>query len=283
MTDTQPDGLDLSQPSIARMYNRYIGGAHNTELDRTAAADVLRVFPEAEGVARDNRELLGRVVRHLLDNGIRQFLDLGSGVPATGAVHEIVDRYTHGSGEGRVVYVDTDLSAITAVRCLRDDNEHLRPWVGAVHADVRYPDVIVADEQVQQLLDLTQPVGVLLFAVLHFVGGEDDVVDLVGRYRRMIPVGSYVAATQIGNDDAPDADAAQRSQAAVQVYWDNGIPVYPRTRAEVAEIFDGLDLDDQGVVHPPHWRPGDPTAPNPDRATAAPFAWCGVAKKGPAQ
>jgi S-adenosyl methyltransferase len=285
---TRPGELDLTTPSVARMYNRYIGGAHNTEHDRTAAGEVLRVFPEAEGVAWDNRDLLGRVVRDALDSGIRQFLDLGSGVPSAGAVHEIVDRHTHGSGEGRVVYVDRERMTVTAIHNLLDDNKDLRGWVGAVHADIQRPDVILTDKHVRELIDLTQPVLVCMFAVLHFVGGDtQDIAELIGRYRRMIPAGSRVAISQAAHDDAPNPDAAARAAAAVQIYRDHGIPVHVRDRAQITDLFDGLTLLEPGVVHPPDWWPDTPTNLDPDRdpqrdlqrATARRFAWCGVGEK----
>jgi S-adenosyl methyltransferase len=282
--DTRPGELDLTTPSAARMYNRYIGGAHNTEHDRTVAGEVLRVFPEAEGVAWDNRDLLGRVVRDALDSGIRQFLDLGSGVPSAGAVHEIVDRHTHGSGEGRgegrVVYVDRESTAVTAIRKLLDDNKDLRGWVGAVHADIQRPDVILTDKHVRELIDFTQPVLVCMFAVLHFVGGDTpDIADLIGRYRRMIPVGSRVAISQVANDDAPNPEAAARAAAAVQIYRDHGIPIYVRDRAQITDLFDGLTLLEPGVVHPPDWWPDTPTSPDSQPAIARRFAWCGVGEK----
>ena len=158
-----PDSVDIERPSAARMYDYYLGGSHNFLADRKLAEEYLRVLPEMPVIARAQRGVLHRAVRFMVESGIDQFLDLGSGMPTTGNVHEIAQTVNPAV---RTVYVDVDPVAVAHGRALlRDDEGH----TGVVHADLRDPGYVLAQPEVGELLDLSRPIGVLMIAVLHFV------------------------------------------------------------------------------------------------------------------
>jgi S-adenosyl methyltransferase len=255
--------IDPSVPSAARMYDFYLGGMHNFIADRDAAAQVIDAIPEVPLIARANRAFLGRAVRFLVASGIRQFLDIGSGIPTAGNVHEIAQ----GADPAvRVVYVDLDPVAVSHARQLLHDNDRATALLG----DLRRPsDLLRALRATPGGLDLRHPVGLLLVSMLHFVPG-DDAYAAVGALRDALAPGSYLAITH-GGTEAFDQEAANRVQG---VYRNTPTPGGLRSRAEVTRFFDGLELVPPGLVWVTEWRPDD-RAPAVDPGRIGMFAAVG--------
>ena len=244
---TAPDRQDAEGPNIARVYDFLLGGAHNFAADRAAAEDVLARWPDARETMRLNRAFLGRAVRFLADQaGIGQFLDVGSGIPTMGNVHEIAQRKVPGA---RVVYVDCDEVAVAHSRAILARNSDAI----AIQADLRRPEEILADRDLRRLLDLSQPTALLLVAVLHFFADADGPDALVGRLRDALAPGSYVVISHATTDDQPPHVAE-----AMRHYHQTTAPFRPRGLAEVGAFFDDLELIDPGVVHLPLWHPSRP-------------------------
>ena len=241
-----PGDVDLDQPSVARVYDFYLGGSHNFASDRVFAERVLQAFPEMRDLARENRRALHRMVRYLCGVGIDQFLDLGSGIPTKGNVHDIADEANPGS---RVVYVDHDPVAVVHSRHLLEGNDRAT----AVLADARDASRVLA-LAAEAGLDLDRPVAVLAVALLHFFADADDPAQLVARYMAALPAGSHLAITH-GSRTGPSA-----IDALAQVYGRADSPnvVRLRTPEEIRVLFGGLDLVAPGLVPLPRWRP-DPT------------------------
>jgi hypothetical protein len=235
--------VDLSRPSAARVYDYLLGGGHNFDVDRVLAAQVLRQVPHAKHAAETNRAFLRRVVEYLIDHGIRQFLDLGSGIPTAGNVHEITARR---DPRCTVIYVDNDPVAHAHSRRMLSSV----PAAAAVLADLRHVDTVLADPTVRARIDFAQPVAVLMCAVLHFVPDSDDPAGIVGRYVDRLTTGSYVAISH-ATADAHPADLA----AATDLYERGGIAGTARTHAQVTDLFAGLELLPPGVVATSLWRP----------------------------
>jgi O-methyltransferase involved in polyketide biosynthesis len=198
-TPVGPRGADLSKPSAARMYDWYLGGGTNYAIDREFGKQVLDVFPIVKPVALANRLLLQRFVRHLATQGVRQFVDLGSGVPTVGNVHQIADEVDTGS---RVVYTDNEPVAVAHSELLLD--RHGDPERHAVvNVDLRDPDEVWRQVKRTGVVDTSQPVGLLMIAVLHFV--HDEVDDVMRRYRDHLPAGSHLAISHATKDGAGSA------------------------------------------------------------------------------
>jgi len=242
-----PSSVDLDRPSAARMYDYYLGGSHNFAVDREAAKAVEAIYPGMAGAARANRSFLRRAVRYLLDQGVDQFLDLGSGIPTVGNVHEIAQQTNPAA---RVVYVDAEPVAVAHSTALLEDN----PLATAVHADLRDPDAVLGHDGVRQVLDFTRPIGVLMVAVLHFVPDSDDPCGVVARYRDALPSGGYLAISHGTLEGIPEdgLDDTERVQA---IYRRTDSPLVLRSHAEVTGFFTGLTLVEPGVVALPEWRP----------------------------
>ena len=236
----------LDGPSAARMYDYYLGGAHNFTADREAAAKVIEAYPDAPKVAQANRAFLGRAVGFLLEQGIRQFLDLGSGIPTAGNVHEVAEATDPGS---RVVYVDIDPVAVAQSELILAGN----PNVGVVQADIRRPDDILAAPVTRTLLDFARPIGLLAVAVVPFLNADDDPAGVLARFGGAVPAGSYLAISH-GTPEARPA-AAERSMAA---YRDTRDPFTMRTRAEILELLSAWELVEPGLVWLPEWHPDWP-------------------------
>jgi hypothetical protein len=254
VADEQWNGLDSETPNAARMYDYLLGGAANFAADRELVRQIERSHPELRRLAVVNRAFLRRVVRHLVANtGVRQFLDLGSGVPTVGHVHEIAHQ---SDPAARVVYVDSEPVACTYSRQVLEGV----PGTAMIEADVRDTDRVLS--QVKGLLDLEQPVGVLMFALLPFVVEDRQATELVSAYRDRTVPGSYLAISHGVVDDAPDvADLADQYEPSSQ-HWK------PRRRDQVVGLFDGYDLVEPGVVRLVDWRPDDDSddPANPDPA-----------------
>ncbi|HEX5495711.1 MAG TPA: SAM-dependent methyltransferase [Mycobacteriales bacterium] len=234
--------LDMDRPSSARIYDHLLGGSHNFAVDREAAAALLRGFPNAAAGARANRSFLRRTVRFLVAEGVDQFLDLGSGIPTVGCVHEIAQRACPGA---RVVYVDSDPIAVAHSRSILAAN----PDAAVLAADLRGPGEVLADPVVRGLLDFGRPVAVLLVAVLHFIGG--DLTEIVSGYRSAVPPGSFLVISHGSQEGVP----AEELAALRRVYENTSNPAVPRTRAQITDLFAGFDLVDPGVVQVADWRP----------------------------
>jgi len=224
-----PPDVDLERPNAARMYDYMLGGAHNFHVDRDAANAVLDVAPEVRTTAQANRAFLRRAVKHIAGNGVRQFLDLGSGIPTVGNVYEIAHAVDPAS---RVVYVDHEPVAVAHSRAMLRDV----PNTAMIHADVREPAEILA--QAGRLIDFDQRVAVLMVSVLHFIPA--DITQLVAAYLRPLVAGSYLAVSH-----ASRIETSTRTETVEQLYARTPTPLQLRTRDEIRGLFDGLDL-----VHP---------------------------------
>lgn len=239
-----PEGVDMQQASPARMYDALLGGSHNFEIDRQAAEMGKRLVPDLPRVALSNRAFLRRAVRFLVDAGVRQFLDVGSGIPTAGNVHEVAQAL---DPECRVLYVDIDPVAVTHSRAILQGNGR----AGAIEADLRKPGELLAAVRETGLIDFTQPVGVLLFAVLHLVSDDDDPVAKVAALREAVPAGSYVAISHLTSELRPEDAGKLGANAAAE----NKIGIHFRPRDAIAGMFAGWELVDPGVVELPGWRP----------------------------
>ena len=247
------------------MYDYYLGGAHNFGPDRALGRKVLELFPDGQLLAQANRAFLHRSVRYLLSQGIRQFLDIGSGIPTAGNVHEVAQKEIT---DARVVYVDNDPVAVAHSEALLRDN----PNASIVHADLRHPDEILSAPVLREILDVTQPIGILLVAVLHFVPDEDNPAALVTQLRQAAPTGSYLAIAH-GTADSRSTEANEMSA----LYRDAGTPLTYRTRDDIAAMFGSWPLVEPGLVWVPEWRPDWPDDVGADPSWASNYG--GVAWK----
>ncbi|MEV4759153.1 SAM-dependent methyltransferase [Micromonospora sp. NPDC049559] len=239
-----PESIDIERPSVARMYDYYLGGSHNFAVDRSAAQAMIAAVPDAPLMAQANRAFLRRAVQYLAGAGIRQFLDIGSGIPTVGNVHEIAQRV---EPDARVVYVDVDPVAVAHSR------EILYGVSGAtvVQEDLRRPDRILNHPEVRELLDFDEPIAVIVVAVLHFIPDSDDPRGILASIRRALAPGSYLVLSQATDDGRTDGER----EDAHRVYRRTDNPLFMRTRQGLTDLFDGFDLLDPGVVWVPHWRP----------------------------
>lgn len=241
-----PAQIDIERPSPARIYDYHLGGSHNFAADRQAAEQIAAIMPELPLIMRANRAFLVRAVRFLADSGIRQFLDLGSGIPTRGNVHEIAQQAAPGA---RVIYVDQDPVAVAHGQALLDGNKE----AAAIQADLRDVAGVLGAPDVERLIDFSQPVGVLMVAVLHFVPDRDDPAGIVARYRDAVVAGSYLVCSHAAASE--DEQAPEGADAATEAYSRSVTEATLRTRAEVAGLFAGFELVDPGVVYVNEWRP----------------------------
>ncbi len=250
-------GLDVTVPNVARIYDYFLGGKDHFEADRRAAEELARLIPASAQACRANREFLGRVVRCLAgEAGIRQFLDIGSGLPTARNVHQIAKDT---GPAARVVYVDYDPVVVLHAQAILADKAK---GVAVVDADLRSPGGITGDRRVRELIDFTQPVAVLLLAILHFIPGQERAEEIAAQFKDVMVAGSYLALSHITDEDVN----GERSQAAQQVYRNASAPAVPRTRGQIAQFFDGLEIIWPGLVDIRDWRSqaaarADPAAP----------------------
>jgi len=249
-----PADIDTSRPHTARMYNYFLGGKDNYEVDRAAAQEVLRAAPEARDIARHNRAFLQRAVRFLVcERGIRQILDIGTGIPSAGNVHEVAQQFDPGV---RVVYVDNDPIVHVHAQALLTGAGP----TGIVLADLREPEIILTHPAVTELIDFSQPVAVLLIAILHFLTEDEDPARIVATFRDFMANGSYLALSHATADLRPEVAAN-----AAAVYDRATSRATLRSHAEVSAFFDGLDLEEPGLVQVPRWRPDQRPPRNLDK------------------
>jgi hypothetical protein len=244
------------------MYDYWLGGHENFAADRIAALKVAERSPEAPLVARANRAFLGRAVRFLAEEaGLRQFLDLGTGLPTRGNVHEVAQRT---DPDARVVYVDRDPMVLAHARALKTG-----PGTAVIQADLRDAAAILDHPDTRRLIDFSQPLAVLFVAVLQFVG-DQDAADAVSRFTAAAPPGSYLVLSHITGDPDPAAAAA-----AIRVYAGTANPNTVRSGTEIRRLFNGLELLEPGLVPVQDWRPAGPGDPDPARG----WMLGGVARK----
>jgi SAM-dependent methyltransferase len=261
--DWVPAGIDTNRPSAARVYDYFLGGTHNLPVDRELAGHIEAMTPDIGATMRANRVFLQRAVRFLATAGVRQFLDIGSGIPTVGNVHEIARAAAPGSS---VVYVDVDPVAVEHSRAILAGVER----TGVVLADVRDTDTVLGEAG--GLIDFGQPVAVLLAGVLHFVPDEDDPAGLVASLRNVCAPGSYLLISHATADgQPPEVVEAQKLSSRT------GTGIVLRSQAEIASWFGEFELIDPGLVHIPLWRPGPgETVEHPERYGA----YAGVAAAG---
>lgn len=242
-----PNDGPSAVPSVARMYDYFLGGHHNFPADRAAAEQVIAIHPDFPQIMQANRAFLRRAVRFLLAQGITQFLDLGSGIPTVGNVHEVAQQTNPGA---HVVYVDSDPVAVTHSAALLTENPHAT----IIQADARQPEQILSHAEARRLLDFSQPIGLLLVAFLHFVTDDAEVIGLVRGLHDTVAPGSYIAISH-ATSEFISRDLAEQG---VEVYRRSSNPVKPRARVEIARFFEGFELVEPGLVATPLWRPEGP-------------------------
>jgi len=242
-----PTGVDSSKPSVARMYDYYLGGKDNYVVDREAAERMMTAVPESVDMVRANREFLAQAVRRLAaEAGIRQFLDIGSGLPTRQNVHEVAQAV---APDCRVVYVDHDPLAVVHGQALLATS----PGTAYVHGDLRRPAEILAAPEVRELIDFDQPVAILIVAILHFINTDDDPAGIVRTLRDSMAPGSHLAISHVLADP--------RTGAIGDILSASGAPRWsPRTREQILPFFDGFELIDPGLALLAEWVPH----PTPD-------------------
>jgi SAM-dependent methyltransferase len=255
-----PPDVDVSVPNVARMYDYYLGGDHYFGPDRIAAEQVIERFPQVRYGARANRAFLRRAVDYMTRAGIRQFLDIGTGLPTQGQVHQVAPA-------ARVVYVDNDPIVVTYARALLAEPERIT----IIEGDLREPDEILAHPKTTAFIDWDQPVGLLMLAVLHFIPDDQDPRGLIAAFTRRMAPGSHVAVSHATWDESPAAD--DDHQTATRLYDRSSAASAVRSRGEVAALLDDLDLVEPGVVWLPDWR-NEETVEQPQRS----MAYCAVAR-----
>lgn len=245
-SDTIETEISMDRPSAARMYDYLLGGAHNFAADREAADRLCSLYPDARRITWANRAFLRRAVRFLVEQGIDQFLDIGSGIPTAGNVHEVAHRENPAV---RVVYVDIDPIAVHhSLAVLKDI-----PVATAIRADARQPGRILNHPEVRRLLDFNRPVGVLLVTLLHFITDDNEAREVAEAFREAMPAGSYMVIGHAAFEGTPRESMEQIER----VYAGMTNPARARSRAQVATFFEGLELVPPGPVYAPLWRPED--------------------------
>lgn len=246
--DWAPETIDIERPSAARMYDYYLGGSHNFAVDREAARRMIDIVPDTPLRAQASRSFLRRAVRHLVEHaGMRQFLDIGAGIPTVGNAHEIAQRYAPGS---RVVYVDIDPVAVAHSLEILAGNADAT----AVRADLRRPKEILDHDGVRRLINFSEPVAVMIVSVLHFVSDSDEPAAIIDTLRRSLTRGSHLVLSTAAREHAD----LGRLAGTRQIYQQAATTLTLRSRAAIEAFFDGFDLLPPGLVPVTEWRPDSP-------------------------
>ena len=258
-TDQQEAGpmqpaIDTSQPHAARMYDYFLGGKDHFAVDRETAQKAMQSWRGVRTAVRENRAFLGRAVRYLVaEAGIRQFLDIGTGLPSANNVHEVAQAIMP---ECRVVYVDNDPVVLAHARVLLTGSPQGR--TAYIEADLRQPESILSSATVRDALDFSQPVALMLVAILHFLADSDDPAGTVATLVDALPSGSYLVASHVSPELDPEGVGGLE-----RVYRAGGVPAQARPVDDFTELaFPGLSMIDPGVVLVSEWRP-DGTGPRP--------------------
>ena len=249
------------------MYDYFLGGFHNFDIDRKAAQQALAIYPDFSLVMRAGRAFIRRAVQFLTTQGIEQFLDIGSGIPTVGSVHEVSQQVNPAA---RVVYVDTDPIAVAHSRAILQGNRQ----AAIVQCDARQPEQILADPVVRGLLDFERPVAILLVFLLHFVTDDDEAYQVVRVLRDALAPGSYIVISH----GSYEGITREISEQLARLYSRTTDPVSIRSRAQIHRFFDGLELVEPGLVYIPLWRPDSPDdllVDEPERS----IAFAGVGRK----
>jgi len=225
------------------MYDYYLGGLHNFPADREMAQRVVGAHPTLPSILRLNRAFMRRAVRYLVTAGIRQFIDLGSGLPTVGNVHEVAQSI---DPEARVVYVDIDPIAVLHSRLMLVGN----PYATVLQMDLRQPELVLNHRDLRWQIDLDQPVAVLAVAVLHFIADADDPQELMKAYGTALAPGSCMVISHASQDLEPEA-----AEKVMQLYARSGNPMQFRTHAQITSLFSNFELIEPGLVLPNDWHP----------------------------
>lgn len=265
-TSYPPPGVDLQHPNVARVYDYYLGGTANWAIDREFGDRIEATFPLVRPIAKANRLFLHRAVRYLVRHGVHQFVDIGAGVPTMGNTHAVADELA--ANRTRVVYIDNEPVAVAHSRLLIEEcGDPARHTV--VRADLRDPDGLWQQVLDTGLIDLDQPVGLLIIAVLHVQQLDRGSIDVgpqaVARYRALLPAGSYLALSHATDDGVPD-DFKRQLAEVKKLYDAHSSPVIWRSRDEVAALFGNFELVQPGITWTPLWHPEEagPSAPGVD-------------------
>ncbi|MFF8281120.1 SAM-dependent methyltransferase [Streptomyces albus] len=247
-TGFSPEQIDTTRPHPARMYDYYLGGKDNYEADRDAADRILSALPDVGVTARSNRDFMHRAVRTVVGNGVRQIIDIGTGIPTSPNTHEVARQV---APDVRVAYVDNDpiVSTYAGAKLTNSGN------AGFVLADIRDPKGILDHPVTRELIDFDQPVALMLLAVLHFVTDEEDAAGIVRTLTERLPAGSYLVlshGTADFNDNQGFGQAAKvyNEESTASAQW--------RTGKEISAFFEGFELLEPGLVQLPLWRPDGP-------------------------
>jgi SAM-dependent methyltransferase len=252
--DRVPPGIDPTKPNIARVYDYQLGGKDNYAIDREVARQIQQLVPEAPRVAQENRAFLRRVVRHLIiEAGIRQFVDIGSGLPTQGNVHEIAEDAHPGT---RVVYVDNDPVVLVHARALLDTSDATK----VINADLRRPEEVLGSEQLKEFIDFDKPVGLLLIAIMHHLN-DDEAPGIAAQLRDALAPGSYMAISHFHNPGSAMPEEAAIAAASEKLLMERFGSGRFRTTAEIRSLFGDFQLLDPDVVPLPLWRPETPEPP----------------------
>lgn len=273
--DSNLAAIDLERPNAARVYDWYLDGTTNWAIDREFGAKAKEAFPMVAELAKVGREFLGRGVRYMAEQGITQFLDLGSGVPTVGNVHEIADEI---NPDSRCVYVDNEPVAVAHSRILLErEGDPTRHTVLA--GDLLDVSDIWRRTVNTGVLDPGKPIGLIAVGVLYFFGPDDDPHGVIARYRDLLPSGSYLLSSHMTLDGVPATGEEERARVREQ-YARASSQLHIRDEAEFTRFFDGFDLVEPGVSWVPSWRPDDRDSPASRRYLDNPAASSGYAALG---
>jgi SAM-dependent methyltransferase len=265
--DYEPPHIDTSKAHSARVYDYLLGGKDNYLPDREAAEQLLKADPSAEASVRQNRQFLHRVARYLsAEEGISQFLDIGTGIPTSPNLHEIVQQVNPAA---RIAYLDNDPIVLAHAQARLTSSPDGR--VTYIHADMRDVNAVLTAPQLTETLDLSRPVALLILSTLHMITDADEARELLRGYLAALAPGSFLALSVSSTDSL--SQAGDQGVASLRA---SGIAVLTRTRAEVTALFDGLELIDPGVVTVNQWRPEAGTF---EAKLSEIGLYCGVARK----
>ena len=267
--ESKLDAIDTTVAQPARRYNYWLGGKDNFAVDRESGDIIAKTFPTIRLAAIENRRFLQRATRYLAaEAGIRQFLDIGTGLPTADNTHEVAQRI---APESRVVYVDNDPMVMMHAQALLTSTPEGR--TAYIEGDLREPGSILDRPQLRDTIDLSRPVGLMLVAVLHFIHGEGVAEAVVGALLDELAPGSFLVASNATKDFAtPMGETVYQAMVA-----SGKLDMWLRTRDEFTRVFDGLELVDPGVVVCSEWRADDEPQPRPEPAEVSVYG--GVARK----
>jgi SAM-dependent methyltransferase len=267
MGDAAPDEVDLYTPNAARMYDYYLGGKDNFASDRDAAEKALEFAPQIRLAAQQNRAFMGRAVRYLAEAGVRQFLDVGTGLPTQSNVHEVAQ---DAAPDSRVVYVDNDPVVLAHGRAILGGAES----VHIVHADLRSPKEILDSPEVRQRLDFDRPIAILLLAIVHFLQEADDPEAVVARFREALPVGGHLVLSHVCGEALPGS-----VPGVTEVYKHSTTPIVARSPDRIERLFGDLELAEPGLVNVAQWRPDSEETRRIAEKYRRPYFLAGVGRK----